>query len=229
VRILVVAATSPEIAPLVATFGAAAAGGDRLPRISRYFQPPHSIDVLQAGVGMVPTAVWCGRALEHGGYDLALNLGVCGSFEPSLAPGTVVHVVSEQMTELGAEDGGAFITMQELGLMPPDEPPFAGGRLVNQHPPSNRVVDALPAVRGITVNTVHGDPRSIEAVVGRVAPQVESMEGAAFMYACLVRGVCFAEVRAVSNIVERRDRSRWKMREAVERLCATARELIDVL
>ena len=32
------------------------------------------------------------------------------------------------------------------------------------------------------------------------------MEGAAFMYACLIQGVPFAQVRAVSNIVERRNR-----------------------
>ena len=34
------------------------------------------------------------------------------------------------------------------------------------------------------------------------------MEGAAFMYACLIHGVPFAQVRAVSNIVERRNRER---------------------
>lgn len=225
-RILAVAATPLEIAPLVATLGAGT-GGDQLPRITRYLQQTRSLDILHTGVGMVPTAVWCARALAHGNYDFALNLGVCGSFDPVLQPGSVVQVVSEQMPELGAEDGDAFISMGDLGLMPADEPPWTGGRLVNQHPPSNRVIEALPPVRGITVNTVHGDPRTIAAVVTRVAPQVESMEGAAFMYACLVGGVPFAEVRAVSNVVERRARSRWKMTEAIEQLCVTARELLD--
>ena len=40
------------------------------------------------------------------------------------------------------------------------------------------------------------------------------MEGAAFMYACLVQGLPFAQVRAVSNVVERRNRGAWKMAEA---------------
>ena len=67
---------------------------------------------------------------------------------------------------------------------------------------------------GITVNTVHGAEGSIAAVVERFKPQVESMEGAAFMYACLVHDVRFAQVRAVSNVMERRDRARWKVSEA---------------
>jgi len=228
VRILVVTATPQEVAPLVAGFGPAR-GGSFHSRLQSYSFSSHDVDLLHAGVGMVPTAVWCARALGAGRYDLALNLGVCGSFDAAVSPGAVVHVVSEQMTELAAEDGDQFVTMQELGLIGRDEAPFVDGRLVNARPPANRVLAALPGVRGITVNTVHGSERSIAAVVRRFAPQVESMEGAAFMYACLVHDVPFAEVRAVSNVVERRDRSRWKMGEAIASLNAKARELVEAL
>ena len=41
----------------------------------------------------------------------------------------------------------------------------------------------LKSVRGITVNTVHGDELSIMKIVHRLNPQV-SMEGAAGMLAC---------------------------------------------
>ena len=82
-------------------------------------------------------------------------------------------------------------------------------------------------MRGITVNTVHGRECSIADVVARVVPQVESMEGAAFMYACLIHEVPFAQVRAVSNRVERRNRDAWKIVDAVDALCRTALELLD--
>ena len=36
------------------------------------------------------------------------------------------------------------------------------------------------------------------------------------MYACLIHGVPFAQVRAVSNVVERRNRDAWKLAEAIE-------------
>ena len=53
------------------------------------------------------------------------------------------------------------------------------------------------------------------------------MEGAGFMYACLIQAVPFAQVRAVSNMVERRNRSAWKIDEAIENLCRVARDFIE--
>jgi futalosine hydrolase len=84
-------------------------------------------------------------------------------------------------------------------------------------------------VNGITVNTVHGRDQSIAAVAARVSPQVESMEGAAFMYACLVNGQRFAQVRAVSNVVERRNREAWKLADAVASLGAVSLRMLNEL
>ena len=215
-RILVVSATTAEIQPLAA---AARSHED------------HHVDVLVTGVGMLATAVRTTRALLQSRYDFAVNLGLCGSFDPALPRGTVVHVVSDQMPELGAEDESSFLTIQELGLLSPDEPPFVDGCLVNTAPPQNAVLDDLPAVRGVTVNTAHGDAASIAALLARLrpAPQVESMEGAAFMYACLVHGIPFAQVRAVSNVVEHRNRVAWQIPEALSALQRVAMDLLASL
>jgi len=178
---------------------------------------------------MVATATWCAQALCHERYDLALNLGVCGSFDRSLTPGTVVHVVSDRITELGAEDDETFLSIHEMHLLDENEPPFVNGALVNQAPPVSATLANLPAVSGITVNTVHGRDQSIASVTRRFAPQVESMEGAAFMYACLVQGQRFAQVRAVSNLVQRRNREAWKLSEAVASLVGTALRMLSEL
>jgi futalosine hydrolase len=85
----------------------------------------------------------------------------------------------------------------------------------------------LPRVRGITVNTVHGRESSIAEVRQRCEPQVETIECAAFMYCCLIRGVPFAEIRAVSNEVEKRNRAAWKLGEAIDTLNGTALRIID--
>ena len=53
------------------------------------------------------------------------------------------------------------------------------------------------------------------------------MEGAAFMYACLIHRIAVRQVRAVSNIVERRNRGGWKMAEAIANLDDTALRIID--
>jgi len=136
-------------------------------------------------------------------------------------------VTADALPELGAEDGETFLTIHDLRLLGEDEFPFRGGLLVNAAPPPNAALAALPPVRGITVNTVHGDPESIARVVERCRPDVESMEGAAFMYACLVHGVAFAQVRAVSNLVERRNRAAWKIGDAIGALNRAALEILE--
>src|SRR6476660_6777314 len=112
-RILIVAATEPEIAPLVSSLHCLSAGRSST-RTCTY--GGHDLDVLTSGVGMVATAVRCANALALKPYDLALNLGVCGSFDRTLGLNRVVHVVSDCMPELGAEDGEAFLTIHELHL-----------------------------------------------------------------------------------------------------------------
>jgi futalosine hydrolase len=205
-KILVVAATAGEIERL-----AASPGSGR-----------HHIDFLVTGAGMVPTAVKVSRALARASYSVALNFGVCGAFDRSIEIGSVVHVASDRLPELGAEDGDAFLTLDEIGLA--GEQTFA-----NPAPPASRTLAALPAVAGITVNTVHGSVHSIDAVVARFHPQVESMEGAAFMSACLANETPFAQVRAVSNVVERRNRASWKLADAVAALNRAAEAILDEL
>ncbi len=204
-KLIVVAATELEI-PLVRSGSRGA----------------HTVDVLVTGVGMVATAARCARTLAQGRYDLALNFGVCGAFDSSLAPGTVVHVASDRLSELGVEDGDRFLQLHEIGLA-------NDGVIVNSAPPANLVLNDLPRVSGITVNTVHGRDNSIAEVVARFDPQVESMEGAAFAYACMLSAVPYAQVRAVSNTIERRNRGAWKLDLAIERLNRVALQILDTL
>lgn len=229
-----VAATAAEVAPLVSRFreddgsqsgldnGPAKAG----PYVRHYALGHHDVDMLVTGVGMVATAAWTSRELTRERYNAAFNFGVCGSFNRAFAPGTVVHVATDRLAELGAEDGDAFLTIQQMRLLADDDFPFEGGRLVNPAPPQHAALRNLPAVDGITVNTVHGNERSIACVAERFNPDVESMEGAGFMYSCLIHGVPFAQVRAVSNIVERRNRDAWQLDLAIARLGEVAWDLL---
>lgn len=223
-RILLVSATAAEIGTVTAGLTSVESRGSVL---TRYSGHGHVVDVLVTGVGMVATATWCSQALARERYDLALNLGVCGAFDRALALGSVVHVVTDRFSELGAEDGDMFLSIHQLNLLGANEPPFVDGRLVNRIPPPSDTLAGLPAVDGITVNTVHGREQSIAAVTERYAPQVESMEGAAFMYACLVYDQPFAQIRAVSNVVERRNRAAWKLPEAIGNLGATALRMLS--
>lgn len=223
--VLLVAATAGEVGPLMTRLG----GGTSALGLGTPVPVTDRLSVLVTGVGMVATAAACARALASGHYDMALNVGVCGSFSPSLSPGAVVNVVKDCFPELGAEDGEAFLSIHELGLLGEDEAPYSRAWLPNPDALPSATLRSLPRVRGVTVNTVTGTDATVEAVMARLSPHVESMEGAAFMYACLTAGVPFAQVRAVSNRVERRNRANWKMGDALSALTTTVAAILAEL
>jgi futalosine hydrolase len=101
-----------------------------------------------------------------------------------------------------------------MGLLEKNDPPYTDGTLVTpMFPIHNKIV--MPRVNGVTVNTVSGNKSTIKRLYEKYGCATESMEGAAFHYVCLQERVPFAQVRAISNYVIPRDKSQWKMREAI--------------
>ncbi|SFC04831.1 futalosine hydrolase [Parapedobacter composti] len=156
---------------------------------------------------MVATAFALGRQLASKPYKLLLNVGIAGSFDRSIALGEVVYVYQDTIAELGAEDGEHFLDSEAMGLA-----------AHTFHSTAETAVSALRKCRGITVNTVHGHEQHIEITLKRLAPQTESMEGAAALYAAQQAGIPAAQVRAISNYVERRNKASWQIGLAIDNL-----------
>jgi len=219
-RILLVAATTFEIRPFLNKLPLT---GKQTEYVNRYQYHSHIVDVLIAGVGMVPTAFHLGRQLVLQHYDLAINAGIAGTFNKSFPLGSVVNVVEDCVPELGAEDGEKFLSVFELGLTDPDSLPYQGGKLINGPvPPSlsgiEGIIGKLPRVRSITSNTVRGSVESILRIQRIAAADIESMEGAAFFFACFSEKLPCLQIRSVSNLVEERDKSHWNLDLALKNL-----------
>jgi futalosine hydrolase len=112
--------------------------------------------------------------------------------------------------ELGAEDGANFLSIDELGLGKCGIKPA--------YSYENTFLDSLKTVRAVTVNKVHGNDESVYSTVSRLNPDVESMEGAAFFYACNQANLPCLQFRTISNYVERRNRESWNMPLAINNL-----------
>lgn len=206
-NILIVAATQFEVQPLL----------DLLAIKYIHIGLQHSekvfdnkqIQVLITGVGMVNTAYMMGRYSTNL-YDLILNVGVGGAFVKTLEIGQLVEVTEDILSELGAEDGDNFITYDQLQL--------GGTHIYNTFTNDEYLkINNLKKVKGITVNTVHGNNASIEKIKKRHHPEVESMEGAAFLASC-EHAKHYTQIRAISNYVEKRDKSKWNMPLAIKNL-----------
>lgn len=176
-------------------------------------------DFLTTGVGMVATAFALGKHLAVNTYDLAINLGMAGGFDRSIALGEVVEVTEDTLAELGAEDDEIFLTIETMGF---GESRFAATAALSDLSDSI----SLKKVTAITVNTVHGNEASIKKLGERINPKLESMEGAAFFYACKQAGVRCLQIRAVSNYVEKRNREAWQIGPAIENLNSFAAALL---
>jgi futalosine hydrolase len=224
VKILILAATHHEIQLLKGKLTLIEIFDSRL---IRYAYQNIFIDVLESGIGMVAKAYQLGRQLQREKYDLALNIGIAGSFKKELKPGTIVNVVQDQFPEMGAEDGEGFIEITDMGFDEFDSYPFSKGVLINNTDFAQFGLDDLKKVKGITSNTIHGRQESISNIVTKLNPDIETMGGAAFLFACLSGKIPCAQIRSVSNYVEVRNRSGWMVELAVEQLTQKMLDIID--
>ena len=205
-RLLLVSATVFEIAPFLKEINASAE--DTILSTHTYNQ--HQIDVLLTGVGTTHTAFYLGKHLTNK-YDVVINAGICGSFNYTLAIGDVVRIDTDCFADLGAEDDEAFLSLEELKL--------PGTYYVkNENSFSHAAFNILQTVKGVTLNTTHGNTNSIEKFIKRTQAGVESMEGAAFLFACNQNKNECIQIRSISNYVEKRDRSKWDIALAIKNL-----------
>jgi futalosine hydrolase len=223
-KILVVAATSLEISPLLNMAGFLQKKNDFL---HQYRIKNTSVDILIPGAGMMVTAFHLGRRFSQEKYDLAINAGICGSYSQMNRIGDVVEIIEDCVSDLGSEDKDQFLSVFDLGLLDPDSIPYIKGKLINNDKIASVVLEKLHKVKGITVNTVHGNKQSIERVRSLYSPVTESMEGAAFLYGCLLEGIPCTQLRAVSNYVEERDKSKWDIEKAVRNLNTVLSDFIN--
>ena len=171
---------------------------------------------------MVATAFALGKHLATNQYDLAINLGVAGAFDRNIELGEVVEITEDTFAELGAEDGDEFIPIDKLGF---GKGTYSASANLSDFAGSVN----LKAASAITVNTVNGNEASIKKITERLNPQIESMEGAAFFYACNKMNVPCIQIRSVSNYVEKRNHDNWKIGPAIKNLNTFAIEFLKQL
>ena len=171
-------------------------------------------EILISGVGMVNTTYALTKHLSANFYDLVINMGVAGCFSSAIKIGDVVEVVEDAFSEIGFENGMEFEQ-------------FSDFEITNTFKVEGNT--NLQQVKGITVNTVHGNESSISKIVSRFNPEVESMEGAAVFKVCKEFNIPCVQIRAISNKVEKRNKANWDIPLAIQNLNTTLSRIITEL
>ena len=156
---------------------------------------------------------------------LIIQAGIGGSFKEAYPPESIVLVKEEVFADLGAIDNEGFSDIFDLGLAGSNDFPFTERMLVN--PQINRWERySLPFVRGATINCISSTPEQVRSITQKYDPDVESMEGAALHYTCLMEEIPFIQLRSISNFAGVRDKRHWKMKEAIDGLNRKLREIL---
>ncbi len=203
---LLVAATPIEIAPFI-----------------NYMQSgPHTglvnhTDVLITGIGLTSSTYSISKRLNLGKPDLVIQAGVGGCFSKKIPLGSVLAVKKEAIADQSVIELNELKTLFDLKLVPQDMFPYKKGWLVN---PEKELIKAsgLKAVRGISVNEITTSKQKVKFYQDNFEPVVESMEGAALHYTCLMEQVPFLQIRSISNYIAERNKKNWDMKVAITNL-----------
>jgi futalosine hydrolase len=194
--------------------------------------------VLAAGVGPAAAAAGTATALalhlaHRRPFHLACSAGIAGGFAPTAPVGSAVVADAVLAADLGATTPEGFSDVAELGF-----------GTVRHTPPPTAVERAAGALRAagiatavgpvLTVSTVTGTAgRAAELAARHPGAAAEAMEGFGVAEAAARHRLPVLELRTVSNPVGPRDRTAWRIGEALaalERAFAALplRELIDI-
>jgi futalosine hydrolase len=198
---LLVAATPFEIAPTVELIK----------------QKKLNIDVLIAGIGMLATAYHLTRKLADKEYDLVIQAGIAGCFDRNIQLGEVVIVKDEVIGDLGVKENKQYKDLFDMNFLEPNDFPYSSKVLKNKNKEALKLLK-LPKVAGVTVNQITTAKPVIDLYVSKYNAVVESMEGAALHYICSQEKTPFLQLRSISNYVGERNKSKWKIKDAIVNL-----------
>ncbi len=221
--IFIAVATEIEVRPLLNMYAWEKLGKDN------WYMQNHSQEILIACTGIGATAMGVRTAFElsRRKFDIAVNMGIAGSYRKDLDIGSAVFVASEQFADLGIEEkDGSFQDLFAANLANPNDDPFQNGRLLNPDIPDRPF---LPVVASITTNKATGSEASIHKLLTVYQPDIENMEGAGFFMACLLARVPFLEIRSISNYVTPRARENWEIDLAINKLNKIVDKMIETL
>ena len=222
-KILLITASSPEADALRKVNGIAELKG-------RFSYGGIEIELLVTGVGLMATSWSMTRWLSANDKpDLAINSGIAGSYKDQYPVGTTVMPVSDCFADAGIEDGENFLTLSEAGLSSTNEFPFRDGLLLADERYSERMHSMLKGVRAITVNTSTGTEATRDRLLNKFNPDIETMEGATFFYICIREKIPFLALRAISNMIERPNKSNWNISLALNNLSEKINEIFLTL
>lgn len=188
---------------------------------------PVKVSFHNSGVGLLASAVSLTKLVLQQ-PQLIIQAGIAGCFDDMAELGQVYVISDEVLADTGVEEQGTWKDLFDLNLQHADNAPFSNGRLPNPWLP-NYNLTGLPVVSSATVNEITTSTKRKGQIIEKYNPFIESMEGAALHYACALHNIPFIQLRATSNFIGERDKTKWLMKDAIIHLNKALVTYIDEL
>lgn len=213
-KILVCAATVLEITPFLNDYNRSVSA--------------ESIDVLITGIGLTATTYHLAKYFSLKKPDLVIQAGVGGCFDKKCSLGSVVAISQETIADESVIELKSLKTLFDLKLVPQNQFPYNKGWLTN---PNRSLLKKtkLKIVKGISVNEITTSKQKVDFYRKAFNPVVESMEGAALHYTCLMESLPFLQIRSVCNYIAERNKKKWNMKESIVNLNNELLRLLQLL
>jgi futalosine hydrolase len=166
------------------------------------------------GIGQVATCYHLMDAIAKTSPDCIVQFGIAGAFSRKFSLGDAVVVESEVIGDMGVYENDRFHSIFDLNLQQENEFPYSSMQLINPHS-SLLEKTSLKKVTSISVNEITTSPERIDYYTTTYSSDIESMEGAAFHYCCLMKKIPFVQIRGISNYVGERNKQFWNIKAAL--------------
>ncbi len=180
---------------------------------------PPTVTIHTVGFGVISSAVETMRLIERSAPHAVILAGIAGAFESQVEGhdvlGSSLWASRVFIDGIGVGQGEAFVDAQTLGWQCTDA-------LTCVVPAWADFGDVLTVCSGSADR--NDAERRADTYPSVVA---EEMEGYGVAWACKRNAVPFSMVRGFSNFVGRRDRTTWKVREALESVAGQLQRSID--
>lgn len=181
-----------------------------------------------SGVGILSSCFSISRLIYERKPDLIIQAGIAGTFNEKVTLSKVVVVKEEVLGDTGVEENGTFKDLFDINLQSKYLFPFSNKRLINPEIEKLNYLK-LDEVTGITINEITTRLPRINQLKTKYNAEIESMEGASLHYCCLQSSTSFIQIRAISNYISERDKSKWEFKNTFKNLSNTVLLYIDQL
>lgn len=163
------------------------------------------------GVGGIALAMDLIPYISVDKFDLIILAGLAGGNPSESKLSEVVKINTDVQGDLGAFQNEKYIPFTSMGLIENKAPS-------TKYNICDDVLPELKILNSLSTNTLFQEAMPNALRHTHYDTQIENMEGAAFHEICEEYEAPYLHLRAVSNYIGERDKSKWQLKEALQHL-----------